>query len=97
MVPATFIPTLAAFHWKRATATGALASSILGASTSGLWTWLVLPKLSINMKSILEPAFIGVIVSLVALVAGSYLSKAPQNDKWQLFMPKKDETKKVKA
>ena len=41
MVPATFIPTLAAFYWKRVTTTGALASSILGATSSGLWNWLV--------------------------------------------------------
>jgi solute:Na+ symporter, SSS family len=97
MVPATFIPTLAAFHWKRATAPGALASSILGAASSGLWTWLVLPKLSINMQSILEPAFIGVIVSLVALVIGSYASPAPKNEKWQLFSPKREEVTQVKA
>jgi SSS family solute:Na+ symporter len=96
MVPATFVPTLAAFHWKRATATGSLASSILGAATSGLWTWLVLPKLSINMQSILEPAFIGVTISLIALVIGSYSSRAQQDDKWQLFRPKMEEISRIK-
>ncbi len=95
IVPATFVPTLAAFYWKRVTTTGALASSILGALTSGLWTWLVLPKLTTNMQSILEPAFIGVIISLIALVIGSYISPAPQEKKWQLFMPKKDEKMEV--
>ena len=88
MVPATFMPTLAAFYWKRVTTTGALASSILGAASSGLWTWLVLPTLSINVQSILEPAFIGVIISLVALVVGSYMSPAPPEEKWQLFIKK---------
>ena len=97
MVPATFVPTLAAFYWKRATAAGALASSILGAASSGLWTWLVLPNLSINMQSILEPAFIGVSISLIALVAGSYLSPAPSPEKWQLFMQKKKEVAEIEA
>jgi SSS family solute:Na+ symporter len=97
IIPASFVPTLAAFYWKRVTTTGALASSILGAATSGLWTWLVLPKLSINMQSILEPAFIGVIISLIALVVGSYMSPAPPEEKWQLFMPKKEDVTEVKV
>lgn len=97
IVPATFVPTLAAFYWKRVTTTGALASSILGAATSGLWTWLVLPELSINMQSILEPAFIGVMISLIALVVGSYMSPVPPEEKWQLFMPKKEEVTEVKV
>ncbi|HXZ95043.1 MAG TPA: hypothetical protein VEG28_03925 [Dehalococcoidia bacterium] len=87
IIPASFVPTLAAFYWKRVTTTGALASSILGAATSGLWTWLVVPKLSMNMQSLLEPAFIGVMVSLIALVVGSYMSPPPPEEKWQLFMP----------
>jgi SSS family solute:Na+ symporter len=95
IIPASFVPTLAAFYWKRVTTTGALASTILGAATSGLWTWLVLPKLSINMQSILEPAFIGVIISLIALVVGSYMSPAPPKEKWQLFMPKKEDVTEV--
>jgi solute:Na+ symporter, SSS family len=96
IIPASFVPTLAAFYWKRATTRGALASSILGAATSGLWTWLVLPKLSINMQSLLEPAFIGVMVSLIALVVGSYVSPPPPEEKWRLFMPKKEDETKVK-
>jgi solute:Na+ symporter, SSS family len=95
IVPATFIPTLAAFYWKRGTSSGALASSISGAATSGLWTWLVLPKLSINMQTILEPAFIGVIISLVAMVFGSYMSSAPPETTWQLFISKKAEITKI--
>jgi len=97
IIPASFVPTLAAFYWKRVTTTGALASSILGAATSGLWTWLVLPKLSMNMQSIMEPAFIGVIISLIALVAGSYLSPAPTKEKWQLFIQKKKDFTEVKV
>ena len=97
IIPASFVPTLAAFYWKRVTTTGALVSSILGAATSGIWTWLVLPKLSINMQSILEPAFIGVIISLIALVVGSYMSPAPPEERWQLFMPKKEAVTEVKV
>ncbi len=89
IVPATFVPTLAAFYWKRVTTTGALASSILGAAASGIWTWLVLPRLSINVQSVLEPAFVGVFTSLVALIIGSYMSAAPPVEKWELFMNKR--------
>ncbi len=88
MVPATFIPTLAAFYWKRVTSAGALASAILGAATSGLWTWLVMPGLSVRMQSVFEPAFVGVAVSLVALVAVSLLSRATANEKWQTAISK---------
>jgi len=97
IIPASFIPTLAAFYWKRATTTGALASSISGAAISALWTWLVLPKLSTNMQSILEPAFIGVIISLIALVVGSCMSPVPAEEKWQLFMPKNKDFMGVKV
>ena len=57
----------------------------LGAIVSGLWTFLVLPGLSPEMQSILEPAFIGVVASFLGLVAGSYATKAPSSEKWQLF------------
>jgi SSS family solute:Na+ symporter len=74
IIPATFLPTLAAFYWKRATAKGALAASLLGAAAAAIWTFAVLPGLSETMQSLLEPAFIGVAVSCIGLVAGSYLS-----------------------
>jgi len=86
IIPATFLPVLAAFYWKRATATGALASSIAGASVSALWTFMVLPNLSTTLQSILEPAFIGVLASLIGLVIGSYLSQTPSLEKMQLFL-----------
>jgi len=86
IIPATFLPVLAAFYWKRATATGALASSIAGAGVSALWTFMVLPNLSTTLQSILEPAFIGVLASLIGLVIGSYLSQTPSSEKMQLFL-----------
>ena len=89
IIPATFLPVLAAFYWKRATSTGALAASLSGAIVSALWTFLVLPDISVNLQSILEPAFIGVVASGLALVIGTYLSPAPSPDKWKLFIPQK--------
>jgi len=85
MIPATFLPALAAFYWKRATATGAIAASLSGAVVSGLWTFLVLPGLSPQLQSILEPTFIGVVASLIGLLIGSYVSQPPSPSKWQLF------------
>jgi SSS family solute:Na+ symporter len=89
IIPATFIPTLAAFYWKRATATGALAASLSGAVVSGLWTFLVLPGLTLQLQSILEPALIGVAASLIGLLVGSYVSPPPPPEKWQLFATQK--------
>lgn len=86
MIPATFLPTLAAFYWKRATAAGAIAASLSGAVVSGLWTFLVLPGLSPQLQSILEPTFIGVVASFIGLLIGSYVSRPPPPEKWQLFI-----------
>ncbi len=88
IIPATFVPVMAAFYWKRANATGALASSLFGVVSSVLWTYLVLPRLSDNLQLILEPAFIGVAVSFICLVTGSYATKPPLPEKWQLFRAK---------
>ncbi len=88
-IPATFIPTLAAFYWKRATAVGALLSSLFGVAASVLWHFLVLPRLTPPLDSWLEPAFIGVTVSFVVLVMVSFLSKPSPAEKWQQFMPQR--------
>jgi hypothetical protein len=47
------------------------------------------------MQSILELAFIGMVISLIALMAGSYLSPAPLAERWQFFMPKKQEAREI--
>jgi len=88
-IPATFIPTLAAFYWKRATAVGALLSSLVGVAASVLWHFLVLPKLTPPSDSWFEPAFIGVAASFVVLVVVSFLSKPSAAEKWQQFMPQR--------
>jgi hypothetical protein len=48
------------------------------------------------MQSLLEPAFVGVMISLIALVIGSYSSPAPSEEKWQLFVPKGEEVTEAK-
>jgi SSS family solute:Na+ symporter len=85
IIPATFVPVLAAFYWRRATAAGALTASLSGVAASMLWTFLVLPHLSLSFQSLLEPAFIGVVVSAAGLVVGSYLSPAPLPNRLKLF------------
>ena len=85
IIPATFVPVMAAFYWKRANAAGALASSLFGVISSVLWTYLALPHLSDKLQLILEPAFIGVAVSFISMVIASYAAKPPLPEKWQLF------------
>jgi len=91
-IPATFIPTLAAFYWKRATAIGALLSSLAGVAASVLWHFLVLPGLTPPLDSWFEPAFIGVAVSAAALAVASLLSSPSPAEKWQKFMPHRPQT-----
>jgi len=88
-IPATFVPTLAAFYWRRATAVGALFCSLAGVAASVLWHFLVLPKLTQPLDSWFEPAFIGVAVSFVVLAVTSFLSKPSPAEKWRQFMPQR--------
>jgi len=88
VIPATFVPTLAAFYWKRVTTSGAIAASLAGPVAAALWTFLVLPGLSEQLQLVLEPALIGVVASLAGLVIGSYASRAPSPASWQQFIPK---------
>jgi solute:Na+ symporter, SSS family len=97
IIPATFLPVLAAFYWKRATANGALVASLLGAASSALWDFLFLDSLSSTLQSILEPAFIGVLVSGIGLVVGSYLSPAPSAEKLKLFASPESDSAKVQT
>ena len=77
-IPASVPSVLAAFYWKRATSSAAIASALVGALTGGLWTFLVLPFFHFTIwEFILEPAFIGLIASTIALIIVSYSSKPP--------------------
>ncbi|MGQ9718376.1 MAG: sodium:solute symporter family protein [Nitrososphaerales archaeon] len=98
MIPATFVTVLAAFYWKRATAAGAFASSLIGATVAVLWTFLALPWLGLNPfllePTLLEPTFIGVLASFIALIVVSYLSHPPPIEKLQLFISAKGSKEK---
>lgn len=63
MVSGLFIPTLGAYFWKKASATAAFWSMILGGSST-----LVLLILPLKMPLQLDPGFFGILVSLVVLV-----------------------------
>ncbi|MEM2872945.1 MAG: hypothetical protein QXD82_02115 [Nitrososphaerales archaeon] len=94
MIPATFVTVLAAFYWKRATAAGAFASSLIGSSVAVLWAFLALPLLGVDplllQPTLLEPTFIGVLASFIALVVVSYLTSPPSMETLQLFIPTRD-------
>lgn len=77
-IPAMVPSVLAAFYWKRATSSAAITSTLVGALTGGLWTFLVLPFFHFTIwEFILEPTCIGLIGSTIALIVGSYFSKPP--------------------
>ncbi len=65
---AAFVPLVCGLYWKRATTQGALAA-ILG----GLATWLTLE--AVSPEGLVPPQLAGVLVSALAMVAGSL---APQ-------------------
>ncbi|HXZ95065.1 MAG TPA: hypothetical protein VEG28_04035, partial [Dehalococcoidia bacterium] len=97
IIPATFLPVLAAFYWKRATANGALVASLSGAASAAFWHFLVLDKLSSTLQSILEPAFVGVLVSGIGLVVVSYLSPVPSPEKLKIFALPQSNAPKVRT
>ncbi|RPH04938.1 MAG: sodium:solute symporter family protein [bacterium TMED46] len=73
---------LAAFLWKRATKEGAVASIITGASVTIIWTYF-LPSWSgfSDMHPFLqELTYPAAGLSILALVVGSLLTKAPENE-----------------
>ncbi len=77
-IPASVPSVLAAFYWKRATSSAAIASALVGAFTGGLWTFFVLPSFHLTIwEFLLEPTCIGLIGSTATLIIGSYFSKLP--------------------
>lgn len=68
---------IASFYWKRATATGAVASIVTGTVTTLLWKWLDIGEVDAVLPAIA--------VSILALVAGSYLSSPPPPEKVEPF------------
>ena len=83
---------LAAFLWKRATTSGALASIITGTSVTLIWTY-VLPDWNgfTNMHPFLqELTYPAAGLSVLALIVGSLLTSAPTRETWEQFFNDED-------
>ena len=74
---------LAVFLWKRATATGAVASIIGGALVTIVWTWGIDP--SGFHPFFVEATFPAAMTSIGALVLGSLITPAPPRSVWGQF------------
>jgi sodium/proline symporter len=73
------VPNLFSVYWKRTTETGVLACMILSlivyvGATAGKWNILGL-----------HPFMLGLIVAIIAILAGSWLSKAPEGEPVLMF------------
>ncbi len=78
---------LAAFLWKRATAAGAMASIVLGAGVTLVWTF-VMPRVDgfADWHPMLqEVTYPAVLASVVALVVVSLSTPAPPSTAWEPF------------
>ncbi len=64
------VPLAFGIYWKRATATGALISVVLG-----LASWLVAEAVAADAT--VPPQLVGLIASLFGMLAGSYIPRAP--------------------
>lgn len=83
---------LAALFWKRANKWGALAGMVAGGVTVFVWKFVVRVQFADTILNIYEllPAFI---VGLIAIVAVSLLTKAPEKEIEEAFEAVKTETK----
>lgn len=83
---------LAALFWKRANKWGALAGMVAGGVTVFVWKFVVRVQFADTILNIYEllPAFI---VGLIAIVAVSLLTKAPEKEIEEAFEAVKAETK----
>jgi Na+/proline symporter len=80
---------LAAFLWRRATAAGAVASIIAGASVTMIWTFL-LPRWEALQFATWHPflrevTYPAVTLSLAALILVSRATRAPEKAVWGRF------------
>ena len=80
---------LAAFLWKRATLNGAVASIVLGAGVTVVWTYAGLDTKSFH-PFLQEPTFPAAISSIAGLVIGSLLSPAPDAETLDQFFDESD-------
>jgi SSS family solute:Na+ symporter/sodium/proline symporter len=78
---------IAAFSWRRATRTGAIASIVAGASATLAWTFLF-PRYDsfVGWHPLLqEVTYPAVFLSVSGLVLGSLLTRRPPDSAWQPF------------
>ncbi len=69
-----FVPVVAGLYWSRATKTGVLAGMTCGGGTVLGWQLARNTVLS-SALSVVEPVIPGLLVSTVALVAGTLLAE----------------------
>jgi len=79
---------LAAFLWKRATRTGAVASILSGAVVTLLWTFVI--DTSGFHPFLQEVTFPAAGLSILALVVGSLLTPPPDRRLWEPFFARDD-------
>jgi len=84
---------LAAFLWKRATSTGAIASILCGGGATLLWTfYLSRQDYFAGWHPMLqEVTYPAVTLSVLALVVGSLVTPAPDPSKWAPFWRTSDD------
>ena len=75
---------LAVFLWKRATLAGAVASIVLGAGVTIMWTYGGLDTDAFP-HFLKEPTFPAVLMSIGGLIIGSLLTPAPSREVWGQF------------
>jgi len=81
---------LAAFFWKRANATGALASILVGTAMSVVWTYAASLEPTTDFLRLareVDAVIPALILSVLALVVVSLATTPPPAEKWQAVMP----------
>jgi len=77
---------IAAFTSKRVTRTGAVASILTGATVTLLWTFVLLPRGVFSGQPFLEEVtYPAAGLSILALIIGSALTRAPEEAIWRPF------------
>jgi SSS family solute:Na+ symporter len=69
-----FIPIVGALYWRRGTTTGALAAFVLGSVS---YLVLAIGQMFAEWELPVDPVIIGIVVSMLAYVIGSYISPPP--------------------
>jgi Na+/panthothenate symporter len=73
------VPLLAAIFWRRANATGGIASIVCGFGMTIVWEFILSEPFGLD--SILPT----IAASLIAMVVGSLLTTPPPPEKWKVF------------